>query len=109
MSMEPKEDKLYVEVDALSEETKDTLIPNGETWQIKEFAGSAAFIDDTVSCIVWDPAGTPRILDCTHGEKKTGNLNEMLVGDGVKVLRISLQNDTNTARVLGCKWEGRKL
>jgi hypothetical protein len=108
MSMVPKEDKLFAEVAALSEETKDTIIPDGETWHLRAFVGSAAFIDDTAACIIWDPAGAAEILECTHGEKKS-DMNDMLTGDGIKILRISLQNDTNTARVLGCKWEGRKL
>jgi hypothetical protein len=108
MSMTPHDDKLTMEVAALSEETSDTLIPNGEVWQIREFVGTAAYLDDTAACIIWDPAGTPEILDCTHGDK-TADLDEQLTGDGVKVLRISLQNDTNTARVLSGKWEGRKL
>jgi hypothetical protein len=106
--MVPKDGKLYVEVGALSEETHDTIIPNGETWQIREFTGTAAFLDDTASCIIWDPAGVNQILDCTHGEKQSF-IDEVLTGDGVKVLRISLQNDTNTPRVLGGTWEGRSI
>jgi hypothetical protein len=108
MTMIPRDGKLYAEVDALSEETHDTVIPNGETWQLLSFVGSAAFLDDTAACLIWDPDGTPTILECTHGEKES-KIDEQLTGDGVKILRISLQNDTNTARVLGCKWEGRNL
>jgi hypothetical protein len=108
MSLVPKDGKYFTEVDALTEETHDTLIPDGETWQLISFVGTAAFLDDTAACLIWDPDGVNTLLECTHGEK-TSAIDEQLVGDGVKVIRISLQNDTNTARVLGCKWEGRRL
>ena len=108
MSMIPHDDRYYTEVAALTEETKDTIIPNGEVWQIREFAGTAAFLDDTAACLIWDPAGANELIDCTHGEK-TSELDEKLTGDGIKVLRISWQNDTNTPRVLGGSWEGRRL
>ena len=102
--MTPQSAKLFLEVAALTEEILDTIIPDGETWQIREFSGTAAYLDDTAACLLWD--GT--LLECTHGEKQS-SIDEKLVGDGVKVLRISLQNDTNTARVLGATWEGRSI
>jgi hypothetical protein len=100
--------KLALDVGALSEEVDDTIIPDGETWEVFEFQGVASYLDDTASCLVWDATGTPELLECTHGD---GSFEPEFscVGDGVKVLRISLQNDTNTGRVMSGKWKARKI
>ena len=103
-----KGDQLFMDVEGLTEETSDLVVPDGETWDIRHFSGSAAYLEDTTVCIVWDPAGTPQILDCTHGDK-SGPVSFQAVGDGVKVIRISLQNDSNIPRVLGAAWEGRVI
>ncbi len=102
------EGKLIMDVAALSEEVNDTIVPDGETWEIYEYVGAAAYLDDTASCLIWDATGTPEILECTHGD---GNYEPefQCVGDGVKVIRISLQNDTNTGRVMSGKWRARKI
>jgi len=100
--------KLAIDVEGLSEEVADTVIPNGETWEIFNFKGAAAYLDDTAACLVWDPDGTPVVLACTHGD---GDFEPEFscAGDGVKVLRISLQNDTNTIRTLYGAWMARKI
>jgi len=100
--------KLVVDVAALSEEVADTVIPNGETWEVFNFRGAAAYLDDTAACLIWDPAGVPEILACTHGDG-TFEPEFSCVGDGVKAIRISLQNDTNTGRVLSGEWKARKI
>lgn len=100
--------RLFLDVAALSEEVADTVIPNGETWEVRRFQGIAAYLDDTAACLIWDPSGSNDLLGCTHGDTVL-DFAFSCVGDGVKVLRISLQNDTNTARVLGAQWEARKL
>jgi hypothetical protein len=100
--------RLYKDVAGLSEEVLDVVVPTGKTWEVFHFTGSAAYLDDTVACLVWDPTGTPEIIDCTHGDKDTRSVFEV-TGDGTKVLRISLQNDTNTARVMGAQFEARDI
>lgn len=97
-----------MDVTSLAEETSDTLVPNGETWQIRRFLGSAAYLPDAVVSIIWDPDGTPEILDLTHGDKDA-DVGVDITGDGIKVLRISLLNDTNTTQILGAHWEGKKI
>ena len=65
------EDSLYMEVAATTEEVSDTIVPDGETWEVDEFTGNAAYLDDTIVCLVWDPAGANSILGCTHGDAKS--------------------------------------
>ena len=101
-------DNLAADVGALSEETADTLIPDGETWEVFTFRGAAAYLDDTAACLIWDPDGTPELLACTHGDGEF-EPEFSCVGDGTKVLRISLTNDTNTGRVLSGEWKARKI
>jgi hypothetical protein len=100
--------KLTLDVASLSEEVGDTVVPPGETWEVQKFQGAAAYLDDTASCLIWDAEGTPEILACTHGDAKF-EPEFLCVGDGTKILRISLQNDTNTGRVLSGKWEAKKI
>jgi hypothetical protein len=101
-------DKLALDVGALSEEVADTVIPNGETWEVFQFKGAAAYIDDTAACLLWDATGSPVLLACTHGDAEF-EPEFSCVGDGAKVLRISLLNDTNTARVLSGEWQARRI
>jgi hypothetical protein len=97
-------DRLAVDVAALSEEVADTVIPDGETWEVFQFKGAAAYLDDTAACLLWDGV----LLSCTHGDAEF-EPEQTCTGDGVKILRISLQNDTNTARVLSGEWRARKI
>lgn len=101
-------DSFYIEVASESEEFSDTIIPDGDTWEIEEFKGAAAYLDDTVVALIWDPAGANDLLACTHGDGAT-DLDISLTGDGVKVLRLALTNDTLVARELGATWQGRDV
>ena len=96
------------EVAASSEAISDTVIPDGETWEITRFAGSAAYIDDTIVCLVWDRGGGgEEIITCTHGDQNL-EYNEEAVqrtGDGIKKLAIVLTNDTGVARIMSGCWE----
>jgi hypothetical protein len=102
------EDNFYLEVASESEEFSDTIIPDGDTWEIEEFRGNAAYLDDTVVSLIWDPAGANDLIACTHGDGTT-SLDINFTGDGVKVLRLALTNDTLVARELGAIWEGRDV
>ena len=103
-----KSDSKYADVAALSMVAKDTTVPNGETWEINLFQGSAAYLDGTDVCLIWDPAGADVILACTHGDTRS-SLFKKVTGDGTKVLRIELTNDTDTPYIMGAAWEGQKL
>lgn len=98
----------FSDVPALDEVVDDFVIPNGELWEIRKFQGSASYLDDTAVSLVWDPAGAAEILACTHGDSSY-NLGAQVTGDGTKVLRLVLSNDTNVARIMGGAWEARKL
>ncbi len=102
------DDSFYMEVAATDEDFSDTIVPDGETWEIEEFAGNAAYLDDTVVCLIWDPAGGNDLLACTHGDD-TIALDVAVLGDGVKVIRLALTNDTSVARIMGASWEARDV
>lgn len=103
-------DSYYVEVAALTEVSSDTVVPNGETWEVMLFDGSAAYLDDTTVSIVWDYGGAGEtILAATHGDVQDRTIVEQVTGDGVKKLSIVLTNDTSAARVLGAHWEAQKV
>ena len=100
-------DRVYADVPASSETVSDTIIPTG-VWEIQSLIGSAAYLDDTIVCVIWDPAGTPQILGCTHGDADN-TPNVPVTGDGVKVLRIALTNDTLDPRIMGASWIAKKI
>ena len=97
--------ELRAVVSPLTSESFDQIIPSGETWCIRSFIGSAAYLDDTTAALVWDPAGAYEILASTHGDA-AADLERNLTGDGVKTLSIILTNDTNTPHLLGASWKG---
>ena len=101
-------DTLYKDVAGLSEVTTDIVVPNGEIWLIHKFTGAASSHDDTAVCVIWDPAGVNEIVTCTHGDA-THDINKKVTGDGVKVIRLRLTNDTSSARIIGGSWEAKVL
>jgi len=93
----------------LTVETSGTIIPNGESWLIRRFKGSASYIPDTESCLIWDRGGAGElVLYCTHGDADV-EIDFTLVGDGVKELEIVLDNQTDTAQSMSASWEGTSL
>ncbi len=105
---QPTMGNLAQEVAATDEAISDTVIPDGETWEITRFAGSAAYLDDTIVCLVWDRGGGgEEIITCTHGDQNLAYNEESVqrTGDGVKKLAIVLTNDTGVARIMSGCWE----
>jgi hypothetical protein len=94
-----KSKRLSGDVAGLDEITDDQIPAAGKVWRIERFVGAGAYLDDTIVCLIWDADGTPDILDCTHGDA-THDLDIRITGDGVKVLRLALQNDTNDAHIM---------
>ena len=102
-------DHCFKEVSAYTQSAKETLIPDGETWEIQLFVGSAAYLAETVVKLVWDFGGAnAEVISSTHGDT-TIPVVKTLVGNGAKKLAIVLCNDSGNAQILGGAFEGKKI
>lgn len=99
--------RLFTSVASYDSEQLDTIVPSGETWKVVRFVGSGAQVVGTVVKLVWDPAGANDIIAATHGDLTIG-LDVDVTGDGTKVLRLLLENDTGNIETLGGQWEAMK-
>lgn len=100
-------DTFFKAVSSYDEEHSDTVVPSGKTWLVVAFTGCAAQVPGTIVKLIWDPAGsTPEILAATHGDVSM-ILNRQITGDGTKVLRLQLENDTGGTETLGGQWEAQ--
>ena len=103
-----KSDAFHKSVATGTTDTKEVVIPAGEEWYVESFEGSAAYMDDTMVCVVWDyGGGEPEILAATHGDTRK-IIDRTLTGDGVKVLAILLQNNTANSHVIGGSYRARQ-
>jgi len=99
--------RYYANVSAASNSTNDYTIPNGDRLVITKIIGNASASCCAKCELIWDATGTPEILMSTHGD----TLHEFkdgleLIGDGSKVLRIKLTNDSDTSETMGVYYEG---
>lgn len=83
------EQRVYQVVSPGTTVTTDLLIANGDTIQLSDIGANTAA--DSVAVISWDPAGANEIIISCSGntDQRTG---KQCLGNGTKVLRISLQN-----------------
>lgn len=102
-----KSARIAGDVPALDSIDHDAVPANGKVWRITKFTGNGAYLDDTIVCLVWDADGTPDILACTHGDTNM-DLNIQVTGDGTKVLRLTIQNDTNEPHVMGGTYKAKE-
>lgn len=93
-----KEHRYYASVAATSESTSDYVIPNGKTLALDEFGASPA--TDCIVEIIWDATGTPDVLLSTASEASQHTFRE-LAGNGVKVLRVKLINNSAVSKTIG--------
>jgi len=100
------EKRLYKTVAADDTEQLDYTVTNGKTLSISEFAGNAATSTDVKVEIIWDPAGTPDILLSTHNDAQPQKTTKTFSGNGSKVMRVLLTNDSSTAETIGAYWIG---
>lgn len=100
---------LFAPVAAYSSETFDVVVPDGETWAIERFVGSAAYSPDTSAALVWDRTGTPSLVYATHGDGVFDGSDWEITGNGTKVLSIVLTNETAAEQEIGGEWIARVL
>lgn len=102
-------DQYFKEVSAYTQSAKETVIPDGETWQIQLFIGSAAYLAETVAKLVWDfGSANAEVISSTHGDAAIPVV-KTLVGNGSKKLAIVLCNESGNAQTLGGAFEGKKI
>jgi hypothetical protein len=90
-------------------ETQDYIPANGETVLFINLGVSSSAIPDTLVCIIWDPDGDNEIIVSSYGEVYQTNVEVQKVGDGVKKVRICLQNDLTEPAYLGAFWQGTTI
>lgn len=99
----------YKEVSANTEDADTYVIPNGETWEIERWNGSANAYRETHVAIMWDyDATTPEIISITYNSEKR-HIQRQFVGDGSKKLAVVLVNDSPNAERLGGEFEYKVL
>jgi len=99
----------YASVAASSSESFDYIPANGEKVFIVNAGISSSSAPSTVGHICWDADGTPEVIISSYGEANHQGINKTVVGDGAKIMRISLVNDMTEPSFLGAFWEGEIL
>lgn len=103
---------IFKEVCPLGEDVESFVPGNGEIWEVTYFQGSGAYLDDTTVSLQWDfyeTAGEAQIIAATHGDAEHHSLGAQITGDGTKSLCVVLTNDTDSAHVLGGRFEARRI
>ena len=101
------ERRKYNSVAAFSSIILDYIVTNLKTLSLFQFGGNGAKSADIKVEIIWDALGTPDNLFSTH-DAQTEYTLEKLIGDGVKVLRIKLTNDSAQSETMGAYWIGKE-
>lgn len=96
-------------VPALTEDSLEVIIPNGETWEVDSWVGSANPYRDTHVCLIWgyEQAGE-EIIALTYTSLKS-EITKQFVGNGTKKLAIVLRNDSLSSERLGAEFIYRKF
>lgn len=101
--------KEYIkEVAILTEDYLTWIVPDGKTWVIGEWYGSANPQTDCHVCLIWDYDGTPELVAVTHSEQKR-RIDRSFVGDGTKKIAISLRNDNVEIETLAAEFDYKEL
>ena len=102
-------ERFYRHVAASTTETSDYIPADGENVYVVNAGVSSSTAPATVAHVCWDADGTPEIVISSYGEANHTEINKTYVGDGVKVMRVSLVNDLTEPSYLGAYWEAEKL
>lgn len=100
------ERRLYTSVSGSDTEQLDYVPANGAELQLREMGGDSSRSIDIKCEIIWDVGGTPEKLFCTHGDVPFQRTLRKLTGDGSKILRVLLTNDSEQTETLGAFWIG---
>lgn len=101
--------KHYKTVVGNTKDTLETTIPNGETWRLGQWVGSANPTRDTYVALVWDMGGaSEEYLALTHTSEKH-DIGKEITGDGSKKISICLVNDTADTETLGAQYTVRTI
>lgn len=91
----------YQSVVAFTVVNHDYVPANGEQIFLSEVGGSAGTDNYGLVIINWDAnAASPEGVFSTYGESTQGTVKSF-VGDGIKILRIRLDNQTGTSKQMG--------
>jgi len=85
----------------------DYVVSEGKKFSLKEIVGSAVFSLDVKVELIWDAEGTPDLIFAAHGCIGAKCMEE-LSGDGTKVLRILLTNDSSVTETIGMSYNGEE-
>jgi len=100
------EKRFYGSVNANSSIRQDYVVPNNSILNIHSVGGDSIFSPEGHIEIIINPNGVNEILFLTYGSIIQTNLNKKIIGDGVKILRIKLINDSTSTHVLGGFFQG---
>lgn len=99
----------YVQVSPGQVEVKEQIPPEGVIWELVQFTGCAAYTGHTTVKLVWDYGGeSEEILAAVHGDG-TFSMVRQVTGDGRMKLALVLENRTDSACLLGGRYEAREL
>lgn len=94
------EHRFYKSVAPYTTDSLDYTPANNEVVYPEVLGGDSPLSPDARVVIVWDPTGVNKIIFCTYMSASTLSY-EALIGDGVKVLRINLINNTSDTKEMG--------
>ena len=100
------ENRYYKQVAGNDTEQSDWVIPSGKKFYMTQIGGDSCYHTDVKVEIIWDATGTPEILFSTHGDNIVPVANREFIGDGSKVIRILLTNDTEASQTIGAFYLG---
>jgi hypothetical protein len=104
--MEIIRESLFQNVPAMTTVIRDYVVPDGVPLLIAEAGGAAAGSETCCVDVTWDPdGGDKHILMATHGDSRVSPIKKV-IGDGVKKVRITMNNYTLQGATIGAWWVG---
>ncbi len=99
------ERRFYQLVPANSQVSEDYVLANTASLVVQEMGGNTPTPNGETAVIIWDPATANQILLSCSGNS-IAEYATPLVGDGVKVLRMTLINTAPTSQYMGAYFQG---
>jgi hypothetical protein len=93
--------RLFKDVAAFSSQQLDYVVPAGRSVFLKEVGASCPVVTPDVEVrIIWDPTGANEVIFFS-GANASQTCLRVLEGDGVKALRIILENNSAITEAIG--------